>query len=285
MSQEKLVLKITGPDGTTQTRALEEAERLLIGSGEKAALRLEDAEVSTLHSMVKVDQGEVTVIDLGSATGTRVAGRPIQGATRLEPGAILEIGRMRIELAALAAPIVVPEASPGLATRLLEESLPPGEAPASDARQLEVAMLWGDSLLDVRHYRAEQVVRIGSQRSNDFHLDGAGESFELARCGDESCMLSFPPGAGVRWRGGAAKSTTTLELNDRVQMSLGTVSFVARWVRPPAQAKAATRGRDFNFAKVLTTSVMVFVVTLPALSVAVATNVCVPSTRLVALYV
>jgi len=263
MSKEKLVLKVTGLDGSVQTRTLEDGECVLVGSGERASLRLEGVEVSQLHSMVKLENGEVTVIDLGSATGTRVAGKPIQGATKLAVGEAIEIGRLRVHLVhevhpvhSLAVQGSPPKARRSLAERLLEEPLPPGEAPASDAKQLEIAMLWGDTLLDVRHFREGEQVRIGSERGNQFHVEGAGETIALARCEGEACALSIPAGAQVRWRGGASKSSSALELDDRVEVTLGAVSFVARWVRPPARAKAARRAWDFHFAKVLTTSLM-----------------------------
>lgn len=70
---------------------------VLIGRGTDCNLRIASNEVSRRHCQLLVGEGEVGVIDLGSANGTLVNGERIPPRERvaLAPGATLEIGPAR----------------------------------------------------------------------------------------------------------------------------------------------------------------------------------------------
>jgi pSer/pThr/pTyr-binding forkhead associated (FHA) protein len=74
------------------------AGSLTIGRGAGVDLSLADPEVSRRHASVRVDGSTVVVEDLGSANGTRVNGEPIETATRVEDGGVIELGKTRLEV-------------------------------------------------------------------------------------------------------------------------------------------------------------------------------------------
>jgi pSer/pThr/pTyr-binding forkhead associated (FHA) protein len=71
---------------------------MTVGRGAGVDLSLSDPEVSRNHASVRVDGSTVVVEDLGSANGTRVNGQPIDTATRVENGGVIEVGKTRLEV-------------------------------------------------------------------------------------------------------------------------------------------------------------------------------------------
>lgn len=60
--------------------------RLLVGRGERANVQLADDSVSRRHALLWREDGDVRIVDLGSANGTSVGGRPVTEATTLTEG-------------------------------------------------------------------------------------------------------------------------------------------------------------------------------------------------------
>jgi len=84
--------------GATVREGNFEQESLILGSGDGAAVRLEDPRVSNLHLMLKVETGGVTAIDLGSEHGTRVGNELIRQPVPLRPGDVIQLGNFEIEV-------------------------------------------------------------------------------------------------------------------------------------------------------------------------------------------
>lgn len=94
-------LRITsGPMAGTTVAIVDE---LVIGRAE-ADLVIDDPEVSRRHAVVRLVEGGVEVEDLGSANGTLVDGRRIEGPVRLVRGAALAVGTTELELEHAPAP-------------------------------------------------------------------------------------------------------------------------------------------------------------------------------------
>lgn len=91
MAEKKLVLNITAPDGTTSTVELT-GNSFIVGTGEEAAVKLNDPKVSELHARLKFVDDELAVTDLGSDEGTTIDGEPVGKDTVLSPGASLQVG-------------------------------------------------------------------------------------------------------------------------------------------------------------------------------------------------
>lgn len=156
----------------------------------------------------------------------------------------------------------------------LQEPLPPEAMPTPEARVLQVALLWGDTLLEVQHFKDGVPVTIGEAKQNFFNVfaPSVGKSHVLAISKKDVLEVRAPAGSrafvtnqgNVRTKdslraagalsgqaGDDAEQCFTLGLHDRVEVSLGTVSFVARYVKPsPVITAASLKDSDFTFFKI-----------------------------------
>lgn len=155
----------------------------------------------------------------------------------------------------------------------LREPLPPDARPTAQARVLQVALLWGDTLLSVEHFRDGVPVTIGEGRKNVFNVFApeVGERHVLAVDRGGRLELRVPASAGVivttdgtvrtkdelRASGclvsgaGDKVQTFNLGLHDRAEVSFGTVSFVVRYVKPSPVIQARTlEDTDFTYFKI-----------------------------------
>ncbi|WP_141593855.1 TonB family protein [Myxococcus sp. AB056] len=156
----------------------------------------------------------------------------------------------------------------------LQEPLPPEAMPTPEARVLQVALLWGDTLLEVQHFKDGVPVTIGEAKQNFFNVfaPSVGKSHVLAVSKKDVLEVRAPAGSrafvtnqgNVRTKdalraagalsgqaGDDAEQRFTLGLHDRVEVSLGTVSFVARYVKPsPVITAASLKDSDFTFFKI-----------------------------------
>ncbi len=332
MANSTLVLKIVGPDGAVQEVTKEGADSIILGSGLAAAVKVEDEKVAGLHCMLKLEGGAVSLIDLGSETGTKVRGEAITAPTAVKVGDVIEIGATKVELVRCeiaSAEQKTEDAKPdeqkasaelkegkkdkkdknkqdkplrqekvaaapggvsafGNVARLFNEELPPEETPAQDSKQLEVAMLWGDTIINVRHFADDDQVTIGAAPRNHFNIYSTpiGDSFALANCSPKECVVCFPATAGVVLRRGDSEKTReqlssegalkasdgavqaqllTMQLHDRVQVTIDNVAFIIRWVRPHKLMPTGVSGFDLYFTKVMTTSAMAGIVFVAAM--------------------
>lgn len=166
-------------------------------------------------------------------------------------------------------PPATAKAKPTVAPHL-QEPLPPEAMPLPDAKVLQVAMLWGDQMLEVQHFKDGVPVTIGEAKKNFFHVfePSVGQRHVLAVSRGDKLEVRAPAGAGLivtnqgHVRGkeslraagaltGDKEQVLTLGLHDRVEVSLGNVAFVARYVRPsPAIAANSLAEADFTFFKI-----------------------------------
>jgi TonB family protein len=176
--------------------------------------------------------------------------------------------KVKSPVAATPAPVKKPEQPAHL-----QEPLPPDALPTPEAKVLQVAMLWGDSLLDVQHFRDGVPVTIGDGKKNFFNVFASevGARHVLAVSQGDKVELRVPAGAGVivttqgdvrtkqalRASGQLATSVAdkgqvlTLGLHDRAEVSFGTVAFVVRYVKPsPAIRVNTVDEADFTYFKI-----------------------------------
>lgn len=130
-------LLIRGPDGTTREHAFE--GELTIGRAEGNGLVLTEGGVSRRHATLRVEDGALSIEDLGSANGTLVDQVRIEEPTRLGPTSQVAIGDyvLTIKASAVKASGARSAARPGAASRSLAPArLPsgmkdPGPAPST----------------------------------------------------------------------------------------------------------------------------------------------------------
>jgi Protein of unknown function (DUF3662)/FHA domain len=81
-----------GPDGSTQRTYEISTPLIILGRGTDCDLRLVDPGVSRHHAEIRVEDGEVVLVDLGSTNGTFVNGQPVRRVT-LTDGTRVTLGR------------------------------------------------------------------------------------------------------------------------------------------------------------------------------------------------
>jgi TonB family protein len=154
----------------------------------------------------------------------------------------------------------------------LQEPLPRDARPTADAKVLQVSLLWGDQMLEVQHFKDGAPVTIGEGQKNAFHVFNpqVGKRHVLAVSKGDKLELRAPAGSGVfvtndgdvrtkdalRAAGqlnpaSEVEQLFTLGLHDRAEVSLGSVAFVMRYVKPsPAILATSLKDRDFGFFKI-----------------------------------
>jgi outer membrane biosynthesis protein TonB len=195
----KLLLSFDIYQGSQHLRREElSAESVTIGRSAAAMLQVNDPALADLHAVINVgDDGSVQLLDLGAPAGTRVNGEAISNAT-LRTGDSIDIGEIRIQVSIVDEGAFADDEAtqltptPSTTTEPITDEVPrtaaEGEAasPSSDesvedavafvmrtsneagadkskGRVLEVAQVWGDSVMDVKHYpRGGPPVTVGS---------------------------------------------------------------------------------------------------------------------------
>jgi pSer/pThr/pTyr-binding forkhead associated (FHA) protein len=101
------VVLVIDRDGTSEGTQTFEQPIIKIGRAQTAHLQLDDEAVGRMHAVIERDAEGVTIIDLGSESGTRVNGETVNKA-RLSHGDIVEIGpyRLTVGIGAQPSPVV-----------------------------------------------------------------------------------------------------------------------------------------------------------------------------------
>jgi pSer/pThr/pTyr-binding forkhead associated (FHA) protein len=295
VSNLHVMLKVDKDGGVTAIDLGSEAGTQVGGQRLMVPKALVPGDVLTVgSSRVEVIFGEVEAPAPKVPVGAQVSGRGFQGSvTQRAPVA---------EAAAPARPmapeVVVPPSSrtvmpPGLRLKgaaspevkkpevpaHLQEPLPPSALPTPEAKVLQVAMLWGDQLLEVRHFNEGVPVTLGEGRQNFFHVfaSEAGTRHVLAVSRGEQVELRVPAGAGVivtnqgdvrskealRASGQLTPAVAdkgqvfTLGLHDRAEVALGGLTFVVRYVKPSPMLRVSTLNEaDFTYFKIACITIM-----------------------------
>lgn len=126
------------------------------------------------------------------------------------------------------------------------------EVPTEKDKVLQVAMLWGDSVLEVQHFDPGANVTVGDDRKNPFQLPGLGNAFTLAQANGLKQIVHIPDAAEAVV-GSNGKVTRTegrrveLGLGDRVQVAVAeNLSFVVQYVKRPAHLPPGRTDRQRN---------------------------------------
>ncbi len=206
-------------------------ESVTIGKGPAAMLRVEASALQDLHAVLNVNEdGSVQLLDLVGDQSTKVNGESVSNVV-LRSGDTISIGDIRIT-------VTIPEAveaagesasalsaagedagddhtSPGESLPVSEDDEGPVEdvmafvmrasASANDAaadksrgRMLEVAQVFGDSVVDVRHFRG-QAVTLGSGVKSSFFGDAWESAFFVPSDMLPSRNFQLFSNAGGRW--------------------------------------------------------------------------------------
>src|SRR5690606_21517246 len=83
------------------------------------------------------------------------------------------------------------------AAALFNEPLPAEAVPTESDKVLQVALLWGDTLINVQHFGDNTPVPVGESAKNRFTVFGSGEGFTLAQGRGSTAVVNVPSSAGV----------------------------------------------------------------------------------------
>jgi class 3 adenylate cyclase len=95
MQEDALLAILDGAEGGRRIRI---ADRLTLGRGDDAGLRIDDPEISRAHAVIGVTPDGLEIRDLGSLNGTAVNGERINSPTLLVRGDVVKLGATRIEV-------------------------------------------------------------------------------------------------------------------------------------------------------------------------------------------
>ncbi|RME70162.1 MAG: FHA domain-containing protein [Planctomycetota bacterium] len=113
------------------------AGRITVGRMSPAQVVIDDPAVDAMHLEITAGPNGIIVTDLGSSTGSFVAGQPLQGPTPLPPGAVVELGRgvaLRIALeGAGMGPAAAPPRPPGAGRTIIAPAPGAALSPAGPA--------------------------------------------------------------------------------------------------------------------------------------------------------
>ena len=175
------------------------------------------------------------------------------------------------------------------AALLFNEPLPAEAVPTETERVLQVALLWGDSLINVAHFEQGVAVSVGEDKGNRFNVyaTGLGATFPLAVSKGSTATVNVPNDAGLvmtvrgesqkskeqlksdgKLRGSDAPGASSVELglHDQIQISFDNVAFIVRFVRPSAAISVnALQEHDFTFFKIVSICLMAFVALVAAM--------------------
>ncbi len=235
MSAEAIQIKVIGPDGSVEELDLDTQDSLILGSGSSANVRLDGDDISSIHAMIKSEDGKVRAIDLGSESGIRIGGKDVREQD-LQSGDVVEIGGYKIQVSwgVEESPHVeatkVVETPEGIeeeedtqhgieseeggmspakeeyagGVRLFSEVIPPEERPSADNRMLEVVMVWSDTIIGVGHFTPKDgPVTVGDSSKVKFNLASdliPEEDFGMVEPDGDDYRLNIGKGMGLQVR-------------------------------------------------------------------------------------
>lgn len=163
------------------------------------------------------------------------------------------------------------------AASLFYEEFPEELRPTQKENALELALIWGDTIIEAAQFRDGKVTIGGADGSHfKVYLEDA-DKLDLATIGKGQASFNVPPGSKVTIRRNGetqeVQGSFDLGLDDRARIQLGAVEMVARFVKPPKAEKTGFfESMDLYFTKVLSISVMVHVAILAMLLITPASS-------------
>lgn len=252
-------------------------------------------------SKVKVTFGDLPVEAAETKTETSTNGvNGTNGAHVAETPAPAPVAAAPAPAPAVEAPAAVPAPKPSApkalagtgvnAATMFNEPLKPEATPSEDAKVLQVALVWGDTLIEVKHFGdgVPVVVGEGPQARFNVYSPGVGDAFPLAQAKGSTTVINVPAEAGLivsrnndthktkeqlksegKLRAsdsGVRADALELGLHDRAQVSFDDVAFIVRYVRPSAAVGINNlEEADFTFFKIASICIMGFIALVAAM--------------------
>ncbi|MEZ4434521.1 MAG: FHA domain-containing protein, partial [bacterium] len=171
-------------------------QTIKIGKLSSSHVRIDDDSVSRMHAVIEASgPDDVVILDLGSATGTYVNGERVT-KQRLRTGDRIRFGNTTVVVA-----IAGQTAQGGGASRRPVVSNAPlfdeDEGEAGGRRALEILVLWGVTVVDVRHFTENGSYTIGDGEEASHFVKPQlipQNPFPLAEIADSVMVVNVPEG-------------------------------------------------------------------------------------------
>ena len=189
---------VKAPDGTQDFHEITPENNLIIGSSPNCSVRIEDQSVSSMHCLISLQDGRLSVQDWYTAGGTFLNGERLNTPSSFGPGDDIRVGEYRIsadfEAVVSSAPAATGEDdSPSLASQLTDafrndDGETTGEEPLDDddplaaVRALRTEFVDGE--LDSLRKRVTELefeneeLRQAQSEQADVHFDDAADPFD-----------------------------------------------------------------------------------------------------------
>jgi TonB family protein len=175
----------------------------------------------------------------------------------------------------------VEKSAAGIPTFVFKDQLAEADRPSRDRKTLEVVLLWREAVMSVGHYAQARAITVGDSAKNDFRVAAEGlpgERFGLLEAQGEDFVVTWTDGMSLEVRDsegevlgqgelrerhrvnegeidGRRTYRYALELNDRVAVQIGEITFVIQYVSPARLIQSSIlKTLDFYFTKVLSLS-------------------------------
>lgn len=236
---------------------------ILIGRGDAANLHIDDPKASKLHAVIDITTDEeIHILDLGSTNGTKVNGEKIH-RQKIGVGDEISVGHTTLTFAFR----TLSEAEEKSVERFhttfdsyFNEDPEPEDPNARGAERrkvIEVAQIWGDSIVQMTHFMRPEKITIGESKECNFFSPVEalpGDNFPLVNNQGRRYYLQFTDtfSGHVELDG---KTTSLTELvsqgeatkhkdgkfevyryrihpNAKIRVELGSLTFLVQRVRP-----------------------------------------------------
>jgi pSer/pThr/pTyr-binding forkhead associated (FHA) protein len=236
-------------------------DQAIIGTSEKAHLRLDDWRCSGIHALIKKEGNSFKVIDLGSNYGTYHEERPFSEKV-FKYDELFKIGDLNLLFKQL-------PSSNDYETHEYNKQSPDYENQvmlSSEKTVLEVSLFWGEKILEIAQFKQGSKISIGNPRIATFGVpeellpdESLKEGkFELAEYEKGSLKLHVPKLAnGLVWNGGKVLNLDTLRLygseevknadqmdvalrlGDKAHVEFGELIITFRFINPAKKIKTS----------------------------------------------
>jgi len=161
-----------------------------------------------------------------------------------------------------------PKSSPRIETLPLDAAATGESVPKPGERILQVAQVWGDTVVGLQHFGSRKPVTVGDATKNDFHVfsPSVGKHFKLAEARGEQALIRVPGDAQLTLMVGARRvgpellraegrlrpcqggEEIRIRTTERVKISINTQCFFIRFVAAvPHPPMKRLKGNDFVF--------------------------------------
>ncbi len=272
MSQEKLDVNqvVSIPlvftiykDGAETGKVEFNQRSILVGRGDAANLHIDDPKASKLHAVIDItSEDDIHILDLGSTNGTKVNGEKVH-RQKIKVGDEVTVGRTSFTFAVRELHEEEEKSVERFAATFesyFNEQPEEGEdkLKGADRRKvIEVAQIWGDSIIQMTHFMRPEKVTLGESELCNFFAPVEvlpGDEFPIVRNIEKDYFLQFTElfaghveiGGQVTPLQSLVESGAAVKVKDgnfdvlrykidpeaRVRVELGSLTFLIQRVRP-----------------------------------------------------